>query len=497
GRMGDAASALKLFLSSSPQEIYELAVKLNEYNLERQKCCDKLYESAKAKIRQKGAYGNVIMLSDEHWSSGFVGIVAARIAEEYSRPTLLFVKHGDMLKGSARSIESVNIFEALKHCSDCIDEFGGHAQAAGINVSEQNFSLLEQKLDEYIGSHYTAEDFIPKLYVSEHIQDAFSLQLAHELNALEPYGVGHKKPLFYLTARSLSARPVKHKSPHLLIKTDHIDLMYFNGAKHTKLIESDVQKQLVFECNCSIFRGRESVKGFVKDILYDGNSSEIPFWRFSAGLNRLRKESAFDPACVQYLPQTDIENLIMQKRAQSAYGLCMVASDFQTLRSYGCLKDMPPDLVNLSARNVANTLIVSPDAQIDLSDYREIVFLDRPSDFNLMGLEGKRCYANADIFGFKQILNINTTREGLLQIFAAVRAQAGELQGASVEETAILGHGLGFSVEECMFALAVFEELGLIDYENERLIVYRGVRADLNDSPLYRRVVELQRSVLA
>ncbi len=493
GRMGDAASALRLFLSSSPSEIYDLAVKLNEYNLQRQRCCDELYESAKAKIRKKGAYGSVIMLSDEGWSSGFVGIVAARIAEEYCRPTLLFVRNGDMLKGSARSIESVNVFDALRHCGEYIEEFGGHAQAAGINVRAENFEKLERALDGYIGRTYAPEDFVPKLYVSEEITSEFSLQLAHELNALEPYGVGHKKPLFYLTARNLSARPVKNRSPHLLIKTDYIDLMYFNGAKYTRLIESDVEKQFVFECNCSVFRGRESVKGFVRDILYDGNSGEISLWRFSAALGRLRGEGpAFDAASVQYLSRAALDDLIRKKRAESAYGLCLVASDPRTVRAYESVRDMVPDLIYPSARNVANVLILSPAADADFSDYRDIVFLDRPFDFNLTGLSGKNCYAARDTFGSGEFLHLDATREGLLAVFAALRAHAGELRGSSVEETAVLGGGLGFSLEECMFALSVFEELGLIDYETGRIVVYRGIHADLNDSPLYRRVTALQ-----
>jgi single-stranded-DNA-specific exonuclease len=125
GRMGDAQAAFKLFTSESEAEIYELATKLCVYNTERQKYCEDLYLSAKKKLAEKGAYGNVIMLSDESWNTGFIGIVAARIAEEYNRPTLLFVHHGDMLKGSARSIENINIFTALKNfnvnaCADNI-----------------------------------------------------------------------------------------------------------------------------------------------------------------------------------------------------------------------------------------------------------------------------------------------------------------------------------------------------------------------------------------
>ena len=491
GRMGDAASALKLFLSRSPAEIYELAVRLSEYNLQRQQCCDELYESAKAKIREKGAYGNVIMLADEHWSSGFVGIVAARLAEEYSRPTLLFVQNGDMMKGSARSIESVNIFDALKNCAGFIEEFGGHAQAAGVNVRAENFFRLEEALDRYIGEKYTPEDFIPKLYVSEEITSEFSTQLAHELNALEPYGVGHKKPLFFLTAGALNARPIKNKSPHILIKTDYIDLMYFNGAKNLRLIRSDVVKQFVFECNCSSFRGRESVKGFVKDIVYDANSGESSFWRFAASLDRLRREPSFG-GTVQYLSRAELDGIIRARRAESAYGLLIVASDPRSIRSYESVKDMPPDLIRLSCRNVANALIVSPAADADFSDYREVVFLDLPADFNLTGLEGKVCYATREAFGFKPFLQLDATREGLLSVFSALRARAGELRGGSAEETAVLGGGLGFSLEECMFALSVFEELGLIDYETGRIVVYRGVHADLNDSLLYRRIVALQ-----
>lgn len=103
GRMGDAQAAFRLFTSVDESEILELAAKLGAYNAERQKYCDELYASAKAKLWKKGAYGNVIMLSDESWNAGFVGIVAARLAEEYNRPALLFVHNGDMLKGSARS----------------------------------------------------------------------------------------------------------------------------------------------------------------------------------------------------------------------------------------------------------------------------------------------------------------------------------------------------------------------------------------------------------
>ena len=142
GRMGDAASALKLFTSDDEEEIYALALKLNEYNAQRQKYCEQLHAEADEIVQAKGAHRNIVMAYGEHWNAGFVGIVAARLAEEYSRPCLLFVKNGNMYRGSARSVEGINIFEALTACSEYIEEFGGHAQAEGVNVREENFDLL-------------------------------------------------------------------------------------------------------------------------------------------------------------------------------------------------------------------------------------------------------------------------------------------------------------------------------------------------------------------
>ncbi len=118
GRMGDARAALALFTAEDDNTVFNLASKLTAYNLERQKYCDELYLSAKQKLKERGAYGRVIMLWDESWNTGFVGIVAARLADEYARPVLLFVRNGDVLKGSARSVESVNVFEALKACGE-------------------------------------------------------------------------------------------------------------------------------------------------------------------------------------------------------------------------------------------------------------------------------------------------------------------------------------------------------------------------------------------
>ena len=491
GRMGDAYAAFRLFIEKDENKMYDLSVKLCLYNTERQKYCDELYLSAKKKLREKGAYGNVIMLSDESWNAGFIGIVAARIAEEYNRPTLLFVHHGEMLKGSARSIESVNIFTALKNCSEYIEEFGGHAQAAGINVRADKFDALENALDREIGNTYTREDFEPKIYVTAEVDMPFSEKIAKEIMAMEPFGVGHRRPLFATFATACSARPLKFASPHLAIRNEYIDLTYFSGAKHLKIIESDVRKTFVFEVNVSRYKGREYIKGIVRDVLYDGRTG------------KKTAESIFANAVARfYSPQVETEivslsteeirELIAQRSAACAYGLCLIASDRSTLRYYDGLEAFGCDLFYPTTRNVANTLIVSPAADADLSGYRDFVFLDTPSDMHIAALDGRQVFVNRDICGYKMFEQLSVSRERLLEIFSALRRDVNLLYGETAEEVAFACNGLGFDRCEFIFALNVFEELGLVAFGDGKLTVYRGVKAELTDSAIYRKVCLLQ-----
>ncbi len=491
GRMGDAQAAYRLFIAEDESEIYDLATKLCAYNIERQKCCDELYASAKKKLLEKGAYGNVIMLADESWNSGFVGIVAARIAEEYNRPALLFVHNGDMLKGSARSIESINIFLALKACSAHIEEFGGHAQAAGINIRVDKFEDLERALNEEIGSTYTAEDFAQTLPVSEEITSPVGEKFAEELAKMEPYGVGHRKPLFFVSAGATSARPVKEMSPHLSVKSDFIDLMYFSGAKNLRIIESDVKKQFVFEITLSKFRGRKSVKGYVKELLYDGRTGRAAAESIFA--NALARSGAQEISLqTEILSTKEIQELIAQKRAECAYGLCLIAADRRTLKFYEGLEELGCDLFYPSTRNLSNQLIVSPATDADLSGFRDFIFLDTPADFNLTALEGRQVCVNGEICGYKPFESLDTARESLLTIYAALRREVASLRGENAEDLTNVCDGLGFDRKQFLFALRVFEELGLVAFEGGRLTVYRGVKAELSNSPVYRRVCALQ-----
>ena len=488
GRMGDANAALQLFCETDERKIYDLTVKLTLYNQERQKCCDELYLSAKEKLKKSGAYNRVIMLWDEDWNSGFVGIVAARLAEEYGRPTLLFVKNGDMLKGSARSIETVNIFEALKSSEQFISEFGGHSQAAGVNISIDNFENLQNALNDYLLKNYTAEDFIPTLYISGVLNEQYSPRFARELESLEPFGIGNKRPLFVLEEQSVTARPVKPLSQHLSVKSNKLELMYFSGAKYNKLIQSSVPKQFIFEYNVSKFRGREYIKGYVRDVIYAPDCGK--YARETIALNNVLTVAEENVNCnITYKSKDQIDELITNDL--EVYGTVYIASLYSTLSKYKNLSKLGCEIFTLSSKNLANVVLLSPQADVDLSGYKRVVFLDNPSKITINSLSGKSVIVCLDIDGSLIEKSLNTEREALLSVFGQLAANAANVEGATAEEVATKNN-FGCPAHQAVFAIKVFEQLSLISFSGGKIAVYRGVKTNLANSPLYSEICNLK-----
>ncbi len=479
GRMGNAAAALTLFTSEDEEEIADLAARLGEYNSERQKYCEELFAEVRARVEENGAYGNVIMLAGENWNAGFVGIVAARIAELFSRPTLLFVRRGNMLKGSARSIENVNIFEALRSCSDLITEFGGHAQAAGVNVSEENFEALRKALDAYIGSRYAREEFLPCVYVAGEATGDFR-RIAHELDLLEPYGVGNRRPLFYMDAGRVNASLMKPDSPHLTLNMGGLDFVYFGGVKDLDILKSDVKKRIVFEYNVSHFRGKEYVKGFVKCVLYDGaTGTDICLDAFE---NAVRL-CARPPVAADFLPASELGRFLEARIGSCAYGLCVVTADRGALSRYPALKGLGIDVFRLSSGSCMNTVLYAPAPDEDLSAFREVVVLGGPVRLPPCGHARVITESTADMGA---LFSVSCERDTLLQVFAYLRKREG-LEARSYAEIARLAGG-EFSAQQLVFALAVFEELGLISTAGGRLAFVRGKKTDLSRSEIYNAV---------
>ncbi|GAB4407099.1 MAG: single-stranded-DNA-specific exonuclease RecJ [Thermodesulfovibrionales bacterium] len=201
GRLNDARDVIRLFLSDSIEESLSIAESLDRTNSERQRIEEEVYQEALSQLNTKG-YDTAIVLYKEGWHMGVIGIVASRIAEEFYRPTFVFSIEGYTAKGSARSIPPFDIYKGLSACQDTLLSYGGHKQAAGINLYASNLSVFEEKINNIAKETLRDEDFIPSIEIdAEATLSVVSADLIRELSMLEPLGHGNPGPL--LGARRL------------------------------------------------------------------------------------------------------------------------------------------------------------------------------------------------------------------------------------------------------------------------------------------------------
>ena len=484
GRMGDAYSALRLLLSTDERQIEELTVKLNAFNVRRQQESDALYKSAKAKLIDGAFDKKIAVLCGDDWNSGLVGIIAARLAEEFSRPVILFVAGEGNIHGSARSVEGVNIFEAISACKAYLTDFGGHAQAAGITVTEENYPAFKAAIEKFVDEKYSFEYFRPQKSAEILVNKKFSLKLAKELNRLEPFGTGNRKPSFCVNAVDLSPVPVKIGSPHLLLKTDYIDLLYFNGTQNYDIIASGAEKNIVFEPNVSVYNNEESLKGYVKDVEYVvKNSKRVVLDSYRISLLTALCDND------DYLYVSDaMTSELVEECDKSRYGTIYAVFNPKHLENYSALSLLDRSLYFTANRNLLNNVVIAP-ADHRVTGYRRIVYLDRPLGSVKPFDDVKETYINRSVRAF-DYSRLDVDKATFASIFKKLRTFEFSRCENSVEFA--MKQDLGVSSMQLVFVMEVFIELGIF-YFNKGVFRYNDtVKTSLDSSRIYEEVEKLK-----
>lgn len=189
GRLDDPRVAFDLLCGDgSPEELQETARKLCDLNTKRQGMQSGIVAQA---MQMAEDYGNdrIFVLQSDGWDPGIVGLAASALVERYSRPALLFGERDGLFVGSARSIDGVNIYNAIRACEDLLVVYGGHEAAAGMSVKKENLPLLRERLNGYLFENYSEEDFLPTaLYDMEASLPELGADTVRELQSLKPFG---------------------------------------------------------------------------------------------------------------------------------------------------------------------------------------------------------------------------------------------------------------------------------------------------------------------
>ncbi len=271
GRLGDASIAVQLLISENYADAMEIAANLDDENIRRQKIEQEIVEFAEEVVVNNKLYNNrVIVVAGENWHEGVLGIAAARIAEKFSRPTILLSRENesDHYKGSARTVGDFSIFDAINYCENSLVKFGGHAKAAGLTVEAEKLSEFTQKINEFSNN----VDFpIPTIHIDCKINPvAVVPDLLYTLSPLEPYGTGNPKPIFGLFGMTLKSVSAIGNGKHIRIvaskQNQTVNMVSFGTVKENfPFSEGDV---LDFAVSLEVkeYHGEEQISIFVKDV---------------------------------------------------------------------------------------------------------------------------------------------------------------------------------------------------------------------------------------
>ena len=476
GRMGDAKSTLDLFLSSDRNEIYNLAVKTNEYNIARQVECDNIYREASSIIKETKRYKKeVILVKNENWGAGFIGIVAARLVEDYNKPVIVFSKNDGYYKGSARSVEGINIYQAISFAKDLLTAYGGHSQAAGVSVTDENFYAFEERLCSYVRENATSVKSEKTVYAEWEINGEMSIRFAEEIGLLEPFGTGNKKPVFTIKIDSVLANRLKENSPHYVFKVCNMDMFNFNGEADVLPLLLPVEKTIVFEAGISEFRNVKSVKGIIKRIIKeDVDFSAVSNDVFRNELLKIKTEKSSD---FNEISKNDV-------KIEEGYQTLYVLSDYRNAKEYD-LKNLPIHLFNVSEKKPVNSVVISPESISN--EYTSVIYLDKPLTTN--SANGKVSVVK-DLRGSVDVRDLSTDRSEFANVYDILVKNQYKAFISSADF--YRKNEIKISGRQFVFATEVFLELGLIFVKNNKLFIAKNVKNHLENSKIYQKILSIK-----
>ena len=274
GRLDDAKRGVELLLSSDPEASEALADELDAGNRERQEIEREILADALKKLDSDTSMEgrrSIVMASDK-WHPGVIGIVASRLVELYYRPTILIALQDGRGRGSGRSINSFHLYDALSCASRNLIKFGGHSQAAGLEISEDSIGAFYDEFDS-CALKIAHDDLTPAISIDAEVApEEVTDELIRIKDSMSPYGIGNPEPLFLLRgAEVVEARLLK--DAHLKLKLRSGDRVYDGiGFRMADKMIASGKVDLVFVAEKNVWKGRESLQLKIRDIRRSGGA---------------------------------------------------------------------------------------------------------------------------------------------------------------------------------------------------------------------------------
>jgi single-stranded-DNA-specific exonuclease len=273
GRMDDAKKAVQLFIEKAYQGALDVASLLQQDNLDRREADSSISEEAFAEIENDAAHLNKksTVVFQPHWHKGVVGIVASRLIEKHYKPTIVLTQNGDIVSGSARSVQGFNLYEALHACRAHLLGYGGHFAAAGMTMNIDQLEAFKEAFEKAVAERITPEQMVPEISINALLPlDQISLQFFQIIAQMEPFGPDNMRPIFL-------AKNVRDTGYSKLVKEAHISFNLTQGNNSVRgigynmpdkisIVKSGQPFDIVFQLQLNEWQGTQSVQIQVMDL---------------------------------------------------------------------------------------------------------------------------------------------------------------------------------------------------------------------------------------
>ncbi len=199
GRMMNGKEAVELMLSADMDQARKKGLAIDKYNEDRRELDKKITEEAFLYVDSilKEKDHKSLVIYNEDWHKGIIGIVASRLTEKYYRPAVILTKSGDMISGSARSVNNFDVYKAIESCKDLLENFGGHTYAAGLTLKEENFPEFKRRFESISFKEIESKMMQPQIDVDAYILlNTITTSFVQDLALFSPFGPENENPLF-------------------------------------------------------------------------------------------------------------------------------------------------------------------------------------------------------------------------------------------------------------------------------------------------------------
>ncbi len=284
GRLGDAERAVQLLITENIDEAIKLAAVLESENYERRKIDEDTFFQALDIVEGTLDLDKdlAIVLHEESWHPGVIGIVASRLVEKYYRPAIMLTTVDGVAKGSARSTSNFNIYQALKKCEDLLIHFGGHQAAAGLAVEVERLDDFKLKFNQIVKETLGEEEFLPEIHIDAKLKFSdLTPKFFRIIDQFAPFGPGNMRPVFISDNLHVEGKPRFVGNNHLILNlkqpgSDRIlDCIGFNmGAMCDQLNKNQASIEAVFSIDKYTKDGKTFPQLKLKDLHIIDNNQE-------------------------------------------------------------------------------------------------------------------------------------------------------------------------------------------------------------------------------